>query len=99
MGKGVPFIDWYSVRYTITRVKHDTSGATRGIQGKHSLDSHVHSWSVESLEHDLGHLLAIGLGVEGSLSKKHRVFLRGNTELIVEGVMPNLQFGVKIKKT
>ena len=91
MGKCISFIDGHSVRYTITRIKHDTSGTSRGIQRKHSLDSHVHSWSVEGLKHDLGHLLTIGLRVEGSFSEKHRVFLWGNTKLIVEGVMPDLK--------
>merc|ERR1719357_1377375 len=55
-----------------------------------SLDGDIHGGHVEGLKHDLGHLLAVGLGVEGSLSKKDRLFLRGNTELIVEGVVPNL---------
>merc|ERR1719233_1641019 len=32
----------------------------------------------------------VSLGVEGSLSKEDRLFLRGNTELIVEGVVPDL---------
>merc|ERR1719500_2482138 len=45
---------------------------------------------VAGLEHDLGHLLTVSLGVEGSLSKEDGLFLRGNTELIVEGVVPDL---------
>ena len=43
-----------------------------------------------SLKHDLAHLLTIGLGVEGSFCKKHRVLLRGNMELVVEGIIPDL---------
>jgi hypothetical protein len=38
----------------------------------------------------LGHLLAVGLGIEGSLNQENGVFLGGDTELIVEGVMPDL---------
>ena len=91
MGKGITLIDGHSVRYTITRVEHDTSGTTRGIQGEHSLDGHIHGWGVEGLEHDLGHLLTIGLGVKGSLGQQHRVLFRGHTQLVVEGVMPDLQ--------
>ncbi len=90
MGKGVSLIDGNCVGDTISRVEHDTSGTSRGVQGEHSLDGNVHGWGVEGLEHDLGHLLTIGLGVEGSLSQQHRVLLWGNTELIVEGVMPDL---------
>merc|ERR1711933_454070 len=58
--------------------------------GEDSLDGDVHGGHVEGLEHDLGHLLTVSLGVEGSLSQEDGLFLGGNTELIVEGVMPDL---------
>merc|ERR1719365_101044 len=58
--------------------------------GEDSLDSNIHGGHVEGLKHDLGHLLPVGLGVEGSLSKEDRLFLWGNTEFIVEGVVPDL---------
>merc|ERR1711974_114938 len=57
---------------------------------EHSLDGDVHGGHVEGLKHDPGHLLPVGLGVEGSLSQEDGLLLRGNTELIVEGVMPDL---------
>merc|ERR1719474_2399450 len=38
----------------------------------------------------LGHLLSVGLGVEGSLSEQDGLLLRGNTQLVVEGVVPDL---------
>merc|ERR1719412_605495 len=53
------------------------------------LDGNIHSGHVEGLKHDLGHLFTVGLGVEGSLSQEDGLFLRGNTEFIVEGVMPD----------
>merc|ERR1719348_2975014 len=90
MGKGITFIDWDTVGDTITRVHDDTSGTARGIEGEDSLDGNIHGGHVEGLEHDLGHLLTVSLWVEGSLSKKDGLFLRGNTELIVEGVVPDL---------
>ncbi len=43
-----------------------------------------------TLEHDLGHALAVGLGVERVLSEQDGVLLGGNTEFVVEGVMPDL---------
>ena len=84
------FIDGYGVRYTITRIQDDTGGTTRSIQGQNSLDGDIHGGGVEGLEHNLGHLFSVGLGVKGSLCEQDRVFLRGHTELIVEGVMPDL---------
>merc|ERR1719468_845465 len=75
---------------TISRVHDDTSGTTRGIEGKDSLDSNIHGGHVECLKHDLGHLLTVSLWVEGSLSQEDRLLLRGNTELVVEGVVPDL---------
>ncbi len=77
-----------SVGDTITRVEDDTGGTTRGIEGEHGLNGDIHGRGRESLEHDLGHLLAVSLGVKGSLSQKDGVLLRGNTELVEEGVVP-----------
>merc|ERR1719384_2031752 len=78
------------MRDTISRIHDNTSGTARGIKGEDSLDSHIHGRHVEGLEHDLGHLLTVSLGVEGSLSEEDRLFLRGNTEFIVEGMVPDL---------
>merc|ERR1711921_25909 len=88
--ESVTFIDRDTMGDTVTSVHDNTSGTARGVQGQHSLDSHVHGRHVEGLEHDLGHLLPVGLGVEGSLSQKDGLLLGGNTQLVVEGVMPDL---------
>merc|ERR1712186_310048 len=58
--------------------------------GEDSLDGDIHGGHVEGLEHDLGHLLTVSLRVEGSLSKEDGLLLRGNTEFIVECVVPDL---------
>lgn len=39
----------------------------------------------------LGHLLPVGLGVEGCLGEQGRVLLGGHTQLVVEGVVPDLR--------
>merc|ERR1719370_34432 len=83
MGKGITFIDGDPVGDTISRVHDNTSGTARGIEGENSLDGDVHGGHVEGLEHDLGHLLTVSLGVEGSLSEQNGLLLRGNAELIV----------------
>merc|ERR1719317_1843016 len=75
---------------TISRVHDNTSGTARGVEREDSLDGNIHGGHVEGLEHDLGHLLTVSLGVKRSLSEEDRLFLRGNTELIVEGVVPDL---------
>merc|ERR1719234_1438005 len=90
VGKGISLIDGDCVGDTIAGVKHDTGGTAGGVQGKYSLDGDVHGGGVEGLEHDLGHLLPVGLGVEGGLGQEDWVLLGGNTQLIVEGVMPDL---------
>merc|ERR1719334_751177 len=90
VGQGVTLVDGHGVAHTIAGVEHDAGGTTRGVQGEHSLDSHVHGGRVEGLEHDLCHLLSVGLGVEGRLGEQHWVLLWRNTQLVVEGVMPDL---------
>merc|ERR1712186_94399 len=90
VGEGITFIDGDGVGYTITRVHDNTSGTSRSVEGKDSLDSNIHGRHVEGFEHDLSHLLTVSLGVEGSLSEEDGLFLGGNTEFIVEGVMPDL---------
>ena len=76
--------------HTITRVEHNNGGTPRSIEGHHSLDGHIHSWSVERLKHDLGHLFFVGLGVERSPCEQNWVLLEDNSQLTVESVMPNL---------
>merc|ERR1739847_213383 len=90
VGKSITLIDGDGVGDTISRVHDHTGGTTRGIEGKDGLDGNIHGGHVEGLEHDLSHLLTVSLGVEGSLSKEDGLLLGGNTEFIVEGVMPDL---------
>merc|ERR1712204_54611 len=90
MGKGITFINGDTVGDTVSRIHDYTSGTAGSIEGEDSLDGDIHSGHVEGLKHDLGHLLTVSLGVEGSLSQEDGLLLRGNTELIVEGVVPDL---------
>merc|ERR1711936_154544 len=90
MGKSITFINRNSMGDTIARIHDNASGTARGIKGEDSLDGNIHCRHVEGLKHDLGHLLTVSLGVEGSLSEEDGLFLRGNTEFIVEGVVPDL---------
>merc|ERR1719193_2258419 len=90
VGKGITFIDGDGVGHTISRVHDDTGGTAGSVQGQHSLDGDIHGGHVEGLKHDLGHLLPVGLGVEGGLSQQDGLLLGGNTQLVVEGVVPDL---------
>merc|ERR1712001_416769 len=90
MGESITLIDGDVVGDTISRVHDHTGGTTGGIEGEDGLDGNIHSRHVEGLEHDLSHLLTVSLGIEGSLSEEDGLFLGGNTEFIVEGVMPDL---------
>ena len=53
-----------------------------------------------SFEHYLGHLITVANShrVQWSLSKKYGLFLRGNTELIVEGVKLNLLHVIPVQQ-
>mmetsp|Transcript_24453 Transcript_24453/g.57797 ORF Transcript_24453/g.57797 Transcript_24453/m.57797 type:complete len:407 (+) Transcript_24453:178-1398(+) len=90
MGKGISLIDRNSVGNTISRIQNTPSGTSGGIQGKNSLDVHIHGGNVEGFKHDLGHSLSVGLRVHGGLGQQHRMGFRSNTKLIVEGVVPDL---------
>ena len=84
------FIDWDSVSNTISRIHHDTSGTSRGVQSEHSLDGNIHGRGVERLEHNLCHLFSVSFRVKGGLCQEDWVFLWGYTELVVESMMPDL---------
>ncbi|GMR59452.1 hypothetical protein PMAYCL1PPCAC_29647, partial [Pristionchus mayeri] len=90
VGKSVSLVDGDGVGNSISGVEHDTGGTSGSVEGEDSLDGDIHGGGVEGLEHDLGHLLSVGLGIEGSLSQQDGVLLGGNTELVVEGVVPDL---------
>merc|ERR1712035_256021 len=90
VGKGVTFVDGDVVGNTITSVEDDTGGSAGGVEGEDGLDADVHGGDVEGLEHDLGHLFSVGLGVEGGLGEEGGVLLWGDSELVVEGVVPDL---------
>merc|ERR1719242_461613 len=63
VGEGITFIDGDAMGDTIARVHDDTGGTARGVEGEDSLDGDIHGGHVEGLEHDLGHLLTVSLGV------------------------------------
>merc|ERR1719308_755470 len=90
VGEGITFIDGDTMGDTVTRVHDDTSGTARGVKGEDGLDGNIHGGGVKGLKHDLGHLLPVGLGVERSLSEEDGLLLRGHTELVVHGVVPDL---------
>jgi hypothetical protein len=74
------FVDGHSVRDTITRVKHDTGRTTGRVQGQDGLDRDVECRRVERLEHDLRHLLSVGLckRVRCSISRYTEFHSSGN---------------------
>ena len=90
MGQSVTLVDGHGVGDAVTGVEHDTGGSAGRVQREHGLDGHVHGGGVEGLEHDLRHLLPVGLGVEGGLGQQNGVLLGGHSQLVVEGVVPDL---------
>jgi hypothetical protein len=90
VGNREALVDRHSVGDTITGVTDKTGGTTVGIEGEDGLDGNVKATDAEGLEHDLGHLLSVGLGVVGSLSEEDAVLGRVDSELIGEAVLPDL---------
>merc|ERR1711988_997656 len=94
----VSLVNWHSVGHTISTIHNHTSGTTRGIQREDSLDGDIEAAHVERLEHDLGHALAVVLGVHWRLCEEDTlaVFVGlvlvtdDHAELVVEGVAPHL---------
>ncbi|KFP81468.1 hypothetical protein N310_13621, partial [Acanthisitta chloris] len=103
VGQSVALVDGHVVGDAVPRVQDNAWERKEGIEGQHSLDGDVHGRDVEGFEHDLGgrgreaaapylgHLLPVGLGVEGSLGEQGRVLLGGHAQLVVEGVVPDLR--------
>merc|ERR1711889_35436 len=68
--ESITLVDGDTVGDTVTGVHDDTSGTSGGVEGEDSLDGNIHGGHIEGLKHNLGHLLTVSLGVEGSLSKE-----------------------------
>jgi hypothetical protein len=90
VGERETLVDRDGVGNTVAGVEHDTSRAAGRVERQDSLDGDVERRGVESLEHDLGHLLTVRLRVQRRLGEEDRVLLRRDTQLVVEGVVPDL---------
>lgn len=74
-----------------TRAPCQRAGAlTLRIERKHGLDSDINSAKLVSLEHDLSHLLTVGLWVHGRLSEEDLASARVRLELVVKRVVPEV---------
>mmetsp|Transcript_101943 Transcript_101943/g.318590 ORF Transcript_101943/g.318590 Transcript_101943/m.318590 type:complete len:251 (+) Transcript_101943:604-1356(+) len=80
--------DWDRVRHALAAVQHQASRPALAQQCEDALDGHVQRWHAEGLEHDLDHLLAVGLGVVGRLREEHGVPVGVHLQLVEEGVLP-----------
>lgn len=74
---------------TVPRIKNDAGGAARCVKRENCLDRDMERRRVERLEHDLCHLLAIGLGIERGLGKENGMLFGSYAKLVVERVVPN----------
>ena len=90
VGKRKSLVDGHHVGDTITGIQDNTCGTTGSVKGEDGLDGDVEGGGVEGFENDLGHLLSVGLGVDGRLGQEHGVLFGGDSELVVESVMPDL---------
>merc|ERR1719209_1893872 len=90
MRKGVTLVDGDGVGDAIADVEDETGGATGSVEGEDGLDTDVSGRGVEGLEDDLDHLLPVGFWVEGGLGVEMRRLVGRDSQLVVEGVVPDL---------
>lgn len=82
-------LNWDCMRNTISGINDTTRGSTVSIKRKNGLDCDIHSWNLESLKHQLGHLLSVCFWVHRGLSKEYIALGGINFELIIEAIIPN----------
>jgi len=87
--ESVTFVDWDVVGNSVAGVQNDTGGSAGSVKGENGLDSDVHGWEVEGLEHDLGHLFSVSLWVQWGFGEKGWALFWGNSELVVVSVVPD----------
>ena len=89
-GEGLPLIDGYRVGDPITGVHHDASGVARGIRDSTTWMA-TYMAGVLKVSNMIWVIFSrLALRVKGGLSQQHGVLLRGHTQLVVEGVVPDL---------
>jgi len=88
------YIDRNGMGHTIAHIHNKTGCSSTGIQRKHTPNFGIHRGGVESFEHNLSHLLPIGLRVQRTFTQQHRVLFGCHTEFVVEGMMPDLNFEI-----
>ena len=67
-----------------------TTTTTKTTPTTTTTSNNLRGGGVEGFEDDLDELLPVGFGVEGSLGVEMRGLVRGDSQLVVEGVMPDL---------
>jgi len=87
--ESVTFVDWDVVGNSVAGVQNDTGGSAGSVKRENGLDSDVHGWEVEGLEHDLGHLFSVSLWVQWGFGEKGWALFWGNSELVVVSVVPD----------
>jgi len=87
--ESVTFVDWNVMGNSVAGVQNNTGGSTRSVKRENGLDSDVHGWEVEGLEHDLGHLFSVSLWVQWGFGEKGWALFWGNSEFVVVSVVPD----------
>jgi hypothetical protein len=90
MWDGETFIDWDGMGNTISGIADHTGGSTVGVEGEDGLDGNVKSLNLESLEHELSHLLSVGLWVHWCFGEHDLVFGWVHSKFVGEAVFPDL---------
>mmetsp|Transcript_56970 Transcript_56970/g.132840 ORF Transcript_56970/g.132840 Transcript_56970/m.132840 type:complete len:283 (+) Transcript_56970:444-1292(+) len=85
----VALVNGHHMGDTIAAVTDNACCPPRCVQRQHSLRRNIHGRNIEGLEHDLCHLLSVGLGVQRGLREQHGVLIGHHVEAVVECVAPD----------
>jgi hypothetical protein len=89
--EGESFEDGDGLGKAITGRGDETGGSSGRIEGHNGVDGDIDVLDIEGLEHDLDHLLSVSLGLSRGFSEQYTLnFFGGDSEFVVEGVMPDL---------
>lgn len=80
---------WNCIRNTTGKIHQNACGPARSLLGEHTLNRYVRCQITADVEHNLHHLLMVGLWVEYNLGQRQWVLFWCTTGFVAFSVVPN----------